>query len=447
MSSTRDAGPASAIRSPLDLAVTAAIEGDHETALRHAGAILEEDPTRSVAVLLVGHTLGLLGHIAPATAALRRAVRLGVVEGSLPRAVAAAVELGKLGIDKGDVLRELSQIFARGSKRLLRQGATPPSLVRQRLSGIPLPHTLSGDELIQHVTNLVTLSGDGLDSDDPERPVPRQVLLSSLDPKGLQRTLEVLDLVWVGAGTKVVEQAQPGQEAYILARGEVVVQRKNESGVEITLARLGSGALFGEMALLSRAPRAASVAACRPSLLLVAKKDDLDAVVALEPDVGAVFADYCRRRMMDNLVRTSSILNRVQSAERSTLMQLFVTRSFEPGERLIAQGQQAEGLHLIASGEVAVVHHDGAERTVLATLTVGEVVGEMSLVLRRPSTADVVATAPTVTMHLPHGEFMGIVRRYPEVLSHLYELAVEREAMTSSIVAQEATEADDFVLV
>lgn len=446
MSPLREAGPPSATRSPLDLAVAAAIQGDHEMALRHAGAILEQDPTRSVAVLLCGHVLGKLGNLEAAAVGLRRAVRLGVHEGSLSRAVAAVVELSKLGVDTKDILAELAGTFARGSSRLLGQGAAPPALTRQRLSGVPLPHTLSGDELIQYVIRLVA-APEGASEFEDARPVPRQALLSSLDVEGLRRTLEVMDLVWVGAGTTVVEQAGTGQEAYVLARGEVEVTRRDDAGNEIILARLGSGALFGEMALLSRAPRAASVVACRPSLLLVARKVDLDRVVESEPDVGAALADYCRRRMMDNLVRTSPVLKRVLPAERPALMQLFVTRSFEKGERLIGQGQAAEGLHLIASGEVAVVRQDDSERTVLATLTVGEVVGEMSLVLRRPSTANVVATAPTVTMHLPHGEFMGIVRRYPEVLSHLYELAVERDAVTTSIVAQEATEADEYVLL
>ena len=62
MSPSRETGPVSVARSPLDLAITAAIDGDNEGALRHAGAILEEDPTRSIAVLLAGRTLGILGH-------------------------------------------------------------------------------------------------------------------------------------------------------------------------------------------------------------------------------------------------------------------------------------------------------------------------------------------------------------------------------------------------
>lgn len=439
-------GSASTTRSPLDLAIAAAVQGDLEEALRHACAILVQDPSRAIAVLVVGKCLGTLVREQAAISALKKAVKLAVLEGSLPRAMAAVIELSKLGTDTSAIRTELARVFAHGSKRLLAKGATPPALVRQRLSGIPLPRDLKGNALIDYAAKLVSTQ-DGLEEADDDRPVPRQMLFSSLDEDGLAQTLGVLDLVWVDAGTALVEQATSGQAAYVVARGEVEVVRSKEGEEQLALARLGSGAVFGEMALLSRATRAASVVASRPSLILAVRKSDLDAVVEAKPEVGAVLADYCRRRMMDNLVRTSRILGALKASDRPTLMQQFVTRTFEQGDRIIRQGTEAEGLHLIASGEVAVVRKDGSERTILAKLNVGEVVGEVSLVLRRPAIASVIATAPTVTLHLPREHFMGIVRRYPEILSHLYELAVERDTMTTSIVAQEATEAADYVLV
>src|SRR5262249_39840478 len=85
------------------------------------------------------------------------------------------------------------------------------------------------------------------------------------------------------------------------------------------------------------------------------------------------------------------------------------------------------------------------EPFVLATLGPGEVVGEVSLVLRRPSTADVVAVHPTVTLHLSSDKFMSIVREHPAILAELYELAVRRDDETRSIVAQESTSADEYV--
>jgi CRP-like cAMP-binding protein len=234
---------------------------------------------------------------------------------------------------------------------------------------------------------------------------------------------------------------------YILARGEVVVSRTSQQTQSTPLARLGSGALFGEMALLSRTRRAAQVVASRPCLLLVLRKEALDGLVTTDPGLGTAIANYCRRRMIDNLIRTSAVLRSVNVRERPDLVHRFITCSFEAGQRIIAQGEEFEGLHLIASGSVVVVHRDGEESTVIATLGVGEVVGEMSLVLRRPSGADVVASTPTVTLHLTSERFLDIVRAYPGVLTHLYELAVNRDEETRSVLSTEAEHADDCILI
>lgn len=434
-------------RSPLDIAITSALTGDRDAALRHAGAILEEDPARQVAVLLLGRMLGELGKLELAGRALYAAIQLALLEGSLPLAMAAVIELRHLSREPAGVIDKIAGLFARGSKRLMVQGAKPPALPKQRLSGVPLPHQLSGDALYAHLSKLIEASEEQALELSPEQKLPYQALLSLLDETGLRETLKVLDLVWVDAQTVVVEQGQPGQEAYIVARGELDVLRTAENGTTVTLAHLGQGALFGEMALLSRAPRAASVVAARPTLLLVARSEALSGVVEASPNVGAVLADFCRRRMVDNLVRTSKILGAVASAERGELVQRFVARSYEAGERLITQGKEATGLHLIASGEVSVVHQEGNEQTVVASLAVGEVVGEISLVLRRPAGAHVVANIPTVSLHLPKEEFLGLIKRFPELLSQLYELAVERDDQTRSIVAQEACEADELVLL
>ncbi|MGC4063998.1 MAG: cyclic nucleotide-binding domain-containing protein [Polyangiaceae bacterium] len=375
---TRDPNQAAPVVSPLDLAISSALAGEREVAFRHVGAILEEDPGRSVAVLLAGKLLGEASRVEAARRALRTAVELALLEGSLPRAMASVIELRRLGVESTSIVQKIARKFARGSTELMAQGAIPPALPRQRLSGVPLPHTLSGDELMTHVEDLLLASEEHAKQARNDSHVPRQVLLSALSESGLTATLEVLDLVWVDAAKVVVEQGGPGEEAYIVARGELDVVRVGDGGEETPLARLGNGALFGEMALLSRAPRAARVIATRPSLLLVASSEALSTVVEREPDVGTVLADYCRRRMIDNLVRTSRILGSVSASERPELVRRFVTRSYEAGDKLVSQSADAEGLHLIASGEVTVVHQTGGERTVVATLAAGEVVGEIS---------------------------------------------------------------------
>jgi CRP-like cAMP-binding protein len=276
-------------------------------------------------------------------------------------------------------------------------------------------------------------------------------LFSALPRDALRALIGTFEMTTVPAGHIVIDEGAEGAEAYIVARGELEVLRRaaDEDGAPpIVLARLTSGALFGEMALLSRAPRAASVVATRPSILLVAKRDALEAVAETRPEVGVELAAHCRRRMVANLARTSPVLVSVPPNERAPLVERFETRIFEKGARLVSEGEEAQGLHLVASGEVAVVAHEGGETTVLASLPAGETVGEVALVLRRKANADVIAVHPTVTLFLPREEFLSLVQDHPAILHGLYMTAVRRDDETArALDSAPAAVADDYVLL
>ena len=117
--------------------------------------------------------------------------------------------------------------------------------------------------------------------------------------------------------------------------------------------------------------------------------------------------------------------------ERATLVEHFETRMFEAGDRLVEAGEEALGLHLIVSGEIGVVANEGGERLLLATLSAGETVGEVELVLCRTSVADAVAVRPTATLFLPRDEFFALVQDHPAILHGLYGIAVRRHAETN----------------
>jgi ATP-binding cassette subfamily B protein len=70
------------------------------------------------------------------------------------------------------------------------------------------------------------------------------------------------------AGRTVIEQDDPGERFYIVARGTVEVVRKDERGVERFVARLQDGDFFGEVALIRDEPRMASVRTVTGCLLL-----------------------------------------------------------------------------------------------------------------------------------------------------------------------------------
>jgi CRP-like cAMP-binding protein len=68
-----------------------------------------------------------------------------------------------------------------------------------------------------------------------------------------------LEAVEVRAGQVVVRQGDPGDFYYLIKEGRASVSRKAENGKVIVLGELGAGHGFGEEALLSGAPRNATV--------------------------------------------------------------------------------------------------------------------------------------------------------------------------------------------
>jgi cAMP-dependent protein kinase regulator len=438
--------------SPIDQALTLAEASDYEGALRSSAALLEADPAGALRLWLSAWMLGALGEHTSAQQGLEVAVERSVDAGNLPLAVAAARKLREFGGDDAASLSLIAQAFAKGSSRVLEKRGAPPSLPGVSPNFTPLPDALSGSALLDKARAIVNASVAAFRSERALHPPPKvspQILFSSLDEKGLLAMIEILDVRVVARGTVLVQEGSSGDEAFFVARGEFDVQKaaSKASAPPIALARLGSGALFGEMALLSRAPRTATVIAAVPSVLLLAKKGDLDRVVSSAPGVGREFAEFCRRRMLENLMRTNFILRAASPAERPALVERFSIRSFEAGEKVVTQGSRPEGLHLIALGGVTVVHQDASDSTILAKLGPGEVVGEVALVLRRPAIADVVAHHPTVTLFLARERLMDLVKAHPKVFVDLYELAVRRDEETSHMAAEEATETDDFVLV
>ena len=73
-----------------------------------------------------------------------------------------------------------------------------------------------------------------------------------------------VDEIDVEAGRVIVTEGEVGKEAFVIVSGEAAVSRGGA-----TVATIGPGAPFGEMALVDRSPRNATVTAVTPLRLLV----------------------------------------------------------------------------------------------------------------------------------------------------------------------------------
>jgi len=83
----------------------------------------------------------------------------------------------------------------------------------------------------------------------------------------------------------ILFEDDPGDSLYIVSTGQVKVVLIGEDGREVILSVLGDGDFFGEMALIDDEPRSAHVIAMKDSQLLVLRRDDFQAQVAMHPQI------------------------------------------------------------------------------------------------------------------------------------------------------------------
>jgi len=84
----------------------------------------------------------------------------------------------------------------------------------------------------------------------------------------------------------IVREGSADDSAFFILSGRVAVRRRDpETGVDFVLAELGAGQMFGEMALLTRKPRAASVLALESTTCAVLEQLEFDRMLVEHPSL------------------------------------------------------------------------------------------------------------------------------------------------------------------
>lgn len=102
-----------------------------------------------------------------------------------------------------------------------------------------------------------------------------------LPAENINEMFDRMEVMQVQKGDVILRQGDPGDYYYVIQEGQCDVSRKTKQGKVVSLNRLGPGQQFGEEALVSNAPRNATLTMLSDGLLLrLAKKDFLELVKA-----------------------------------------------------------------------------------------------------------------------------------------------------------------------
>lgn len=416
--------------------------------LRASAEALRIAPPDHRARAAVGRALIGLGKVDEGLGVLRVAAHVLLCSGYALSAIAAlrSALVGRPG--DPEVLAQLHELSTHISGLETKSRATvPPAVapaeVPENDADSLLP--LEDGEALLGKAHKLGISLDGL-----ELPAPGTVqvpFFSEVSASALVPLVAGAELLRVPRGTTLVKEGEEGSSLFVVVSGAVEVFRES-GGSEVMFARLGAGALFGEMALVTREPRTASVRAMTKAELLEIRQEAVEKVAGAHPAITEELVRFARRRLLLGLTKTSPIFRSFDEPTRLDVLKRFTPRIAEVGEILIEEGSPAVGLFLVASGEVRIEKRDTeGDPVLLAHLRRGDVLGEIALIEDSRTTATAVVTRKAVLLGLDRRTFHVFVDANPDVRAYLEGLSGERLEEARRAVSSPAESADDLVII
>ena len=234
-------------------------------------------------------------------------------------------------------------------------------------------------------------------------------------------------------GQLIIKEGDPGRSFFIIVEGKVRIFKVGPDEKEITLAHLGEGAFFGEMALLSGAPRTANVVAEEDTEILEVTDTVLRELAGKYPQVVSSLKNFYRQRLLNNVMAISPLFKDFDPAERKSIAEKFKMKQASDREVLITEGKNSDGLYVVLHGAVLVAKQD-KHPIELAKLKEGDIFGEMSLLTRKPATATVTAQGNSILLRLPRENFQELVLTHPQILELVSELTEKRKSATEAVL-------------
>ena len=469
------------LRKLKDRAAELAAKGKVEKAAEILREVLEAEPRDVSSRQKLGDLLRRAGQIHDAMAAYREAADRFARDGLLVKAIALSKTILELDPGHLETQASLADLYARragppsgGTKAGPVRAAPPapaePAQGEDRSVAIPLgpgprasPDAATPLERIAAAANaavragvedevLVELEPYEEPPDVPAAPppalhLPRVPIFSDLSRDAFLGLAQGMVLHRISPGDAVIREGDTGASFFVVAAGRLAVSRRDDRGEEVVLAHLGEGDFFGEMALLTGAPRSATVRAEEPAEVLELRADLLLALAGRHPHLAGSLRRFYRQRLLANAMALSPVFRPFPEAERKLIMSRFRSREVAPGDLVIREGEPSDGLYVVLGGEVAVVKRKGPTEVEVGRLREGDLFGETSCLRKSPATATVRALRRGTLLRLPRSEFDELVVTYPQILELVADLSEERVESLDAILSGHARWTEDGLVL
>ena len=248
-------------------------------------------------------------------------------------------------------------------------------------------------------------------------------------PSGADELIAALDHVSLVPGATLMRQGDAGNDLFLVLDGRLAVAVEHADGTSTPVDGIGPGGVVGEMALLTGAPRTATVRALDRCDLARLDRDDFERLAERYPGALQEFL----RRILPRLRRTQLIrvLTELFGDLDATALAAIETRlswvALAGGATLFREGDHGDDVYIVVNGRLRVVTTDvdGRER-VLEEIGRGAAVGELALLTGEPRAATVVAVRDSDLLRLSKAAFDELTVSEPRAMMQVARAAATR---------------------
>ena len=156
-------------------------------------------------------------------------------------------------------------------------------------------------------------------------------LFSALPAEARQRLAASARQQYYDAGERLVSEGETGDSLFVIARGAVMISKSGRAigTTSVSLAVLREGEFFGEMSLLTGAPRSATVSAEGPGEVFVLDRQALAPILEADPQIAEVLSKRLAERMAATAARfedREEEIKRARDEDENTILRRI--RSF-----------------------------------------------------------------------------------------------------------------------
>jgi len=231
----------------------------------------------------------------------------------------------------------------------------------------------------------------------------KSFIFETIDEKNLEILVKAMHKVELKDGEKIITEGENGDYLFVVDEGKLDCHKDKSTDVLKTCV---GGDIFGELALLYNAPRAASVTAKAACLLWKLDRETFGHITSQ--------ASEKYRKTLKEFLSKVPILSSFKPAELGQLADVMVRTKVPADTNILTQGEEGDMFYILEEGS-AIALKDGNQ---VNSYSEGDYFGELALLNKKSGlrAATIKATTEVRLLTIKRAEFKRLLGNLESVL-------------------------------